>query len=365
MVSTRKKRYLYKVLTITFAWLIFGLVYIQLEYALIKDLGYYPSTGNLYDARKSILSTSISTFIFGLVVGYIEVVWLNRMLKRYSFGVKVVTKIVLHLTLIILFLLLSAFVLNSFILDTMPYETKVVESIKSFFFDFAFWSIIIYIATVLFITIFFSEISDNFGPHVLWNYFIGKYHTPKEEKRIFMFLDMKSSTRIAEDLGHVTYFKLLNTYYALMTDPLLNTKAEIYQYVGDEIVVTWKMRNGLEQGNCLQCFLEIKKAVENASEMLEKEFGLVPTFKAAYHLGPVTTGEVGELKEIIYTGDVLNTTSRLQGLCNKYKADILVTEDVKDAIEPLEWIFYKDVGVLELRGKERPIRIFEVNLLGD
>ena len=55
----------------------------------------------------------------------------------------------------------------------------------------------------------------------------------------------------------------------------------------------------------------------------------MPEFKAGFHFGKVTTGEIGVIKkDIIFTIDVLNTTARIQGLCNTYKVDILISGDL-------------------------------------
>jgi len=36
------------------------------------------------------------------------------------------------------------------------------------------------------------------------------YYQPKKEERIYMFMDMRSSTSIAENIGNEMYFNLLN-----------------------------------------------------------------------------------------------------------------------------------------------------------
>ena len=74
-----------------------------------------------------------------------------------------------------------------------------------------------------------------------------------------MFLDMKSSTTIAGNLGHVKYFEMLREYYSVLSDPIVKYSGEIYQYVGDEIVVSWKLKRGLENNNCIQCFFALKE----------------------------------------------------------------------------------------------------------
>ncbi len=145
---------------------------------------------------------------------------------------------------------------------------------------------------------------------------------------------MKSSTTIAENLGHVKYFEMLRAYYSDLSDPIIKYTGEIYQYVGDELVVSWKLKNGLQDNNCIECFFAMKAAIRKQTEKYNEKFGLLPEFKAGFHVGKVTTGEIGVIKkEIIFTGDVLNTAARIQGLCNLFEVDILISADLKKMLK--------------------------------
>jgi len=93
--------------------------------------------------------------------------------------------------------------------------------------------------------VFLLQVNRLLGEGVLWKFILGKYHQPREEARIFMFLDMNSSTTIAERLGHVRFYALLNELFHEISKPVRQTKAEIYQYVGDEVVLTWEVKDGL------------------------------------------------------------------------------------------------------------------------
>jgi adenylate cyclase len=114
--------------------------------------------------------------------------------------------------------------------------------------------LVFYTLVIYALLLFFLQITRLLGKGVLWKFIIGKYHKPREEERIFMFLDMKSSTTIAEQLGHVRFYALLNELFHEISQPVLQTKAEIYQYVGDEVVLTWEMEHGLLNSNCLKTF---------------------------------------------------------------------------------------------------------------
>jgi len=88
-----------------------------------------------------------------------------------------------------------------------------------------------------------------------------------------MFLDLKSSTRIAEKLGHIEYSKLIqNCFKDLHVVERFN--AEVYQYVGDEAVLTWPKENGLVNSNCLRAFFKFKEKLADKSDYYMKKYGV-------------------------------------------------------------------------------------------
>ena len=58
------------------------------------------------------------------------------------------------------------------------------------------------------------------------NLLVGRYRKPAEEERTFMFLDLKGSTTIAEQLGHRRYSSLIQDCFRDLTGTLLATRAE-------------------------------------------------------------------------------------------------------------------------------------------
>ena len=154
---------------------------------------------------------------------------------------------------------------------------------------------------------------------------------------------------------------MLKEYYSDLSDPIIQYSGEIYQYVGDEMIVSWKPKRGLFNNNCLKCFFAMKEAIKKQSEKYKTKFGLNPTFKAGFHLGKVTTGEIGVIKkEIIFTGDVLNTTARIQGLCNTHQVDILISGDLKKRMDLDSEFQIEALGENELRGRDEKVELFTV-----
>jgi len=360
----KHRRNVNKIILFGVVWFAFGILYALLEKGILGELNHYPSTGNRYDFNTAFFFTSLGSFIMGLILGTIEVLFLNNMFGKKSFGQKIFYKTIIYLISICFFLLSLVVITNSYRLNVPLFDYEVLKTVLLFFYNFAFWSIVLYIGTIIGITLFISEIGDNIGQEVLKNFFIGKYHTPLVEERIFMFLDMKSSTTIAEKLGHLEYYQLLNDYYADLTKAILETSGEIYQYVGDEVVVSWLIDKGLNNSNCLNCFFLSKEIIKENSRSYFTKYNVVPMFKAGFHLGPITTGEIGVIKkEIVFTGDVLNTTARIQGKCNEHRVDILISEDLKIQLPPDYSYTYREIGSCKLRGKNEEVKLLTVCLV--
>ena len=233
------------------------------------------------------------------------------------------------------------------------------QGMWAFFTDYSFLGILTYITSIILITQFYTEVSESMGTSLLSNFFLGKYYKPVEEERIFMFLDMKSSTQIAEKLGHVLYFRMLQQYFSDLTGPVIDYAGEIYQYAGDEMIISWTLEKGLKDNACIRCFFAMKESLLQNSAGYNEKYGTSPQFKAGLHYGKVTTGEIGVLKkEIIFTGDVLNATARIEGLCNQYDVDILVSGILAQQLNLSDYYTMESVGKSILRGKEGQFELF-------
>jgi len=210
--------------------------------------------------------------------------------------------------------------------------------------------------------LFFLQLDRLLGPGVLLGYVAGRYHRPRRERRIFMFLDLKGSTKLAEEMDADRYFDFLHRYFTQMSEPILQTNAEIYQYVGDEIVLSWKMSRGLEEASCIRVFFLIEDQIHAHRDHFLQAYGIVPEFKASVHAGEVITAQIGELKrEIVYSGDVLNTTARIGALCNELGQKLLVSAELIESLSLGEEYTVLELGSVPLRGKAEAFPLCAVN----
>ena len=99
--------------------------------------------------------------------------------------------------------------------------------------------------------------------------------------------------------------------------------------------------------------------LKEKSAYFNKTYQTQPVFKAGLHFGHVITGEMGIVKrEIVYSGDVLNTASRIQSLCNEMNTDLLLSNKLLKQID-LKFLDteFKSVGNITLKGKQQKIEL--------
>lgn len=291
----------------------------------------------------------------GLGFGILELFILTKyqhQFQKLPFSLHLVIKTILY-TIIILI------VAGSISLLLGLGEGIKLEELFDSLFSPEFYALIIYTLIIYTLLVFYMQINRMLGEGVLIKFLWGSYYKPVEEERIFMFMDMKSSTTVAERIGHQKYYALLDDFFHEITIPVLKNKAEIYQYVGDEVVLTWKTKTGIKNLNCIEVFFQIKDRIDKNQDRYSDKYGVVPKFKAGVHFGNIITAKIGDLKRVIvYNGDVLNTTSRIQELCNQYNCELLVSGSLLKKLEPGEAYTSTFIDSVKLRGKETEMDLY-------
>ncbi|MDA8110230.1 MAG: adenylate/guanylate cyclase domain-containing protein [Betaproteobacteria bacterium] len=155
--------------------------------------------------------------------------------------------------------------------------------------------------------------------------------------------------------------QFLNRVFQIASDPIDDHGGEVYQYVGDEVVITWTLTEGRRNARPVECYFAVERALELAARDFERKFGAVPKIRAALHAGPVITGEVGgSRRAIVFHGDVMNTTSRIENATRELQRSYLMSEDALNRIAGREAYALEDLGLQHLRGRETPVRLYAV-----
>ncbi len=97
--------------------------------------------------------------------------------------------------------------------------------------------------------------------------------------------------------------------------------------------------------------------LEESSGKYMELYGVKPEMKAGIHHGKIIAGEVGVIKrDIVFSGDVLNTTSRIQNLCNQFEVNLILSKSTADLLN-LELYQSVDLGAINLKGKSGSMKL--------
>ncbi|MDX1699841.1 MAG: adenylate/guanylate cyclase domain-containing protein [Melioribacteraceae bacterium] len=311
-----------------------------------------------------IIYAVVAGLLYGVTLGFVDVAIEKYHNRNLSLGRIMFMQGITYYVLIIILMLFSRYVIWDLLLvQYLPPNLSM--TLDHDVWRYYYWIVLIYTFAMAMVISFINQMNKKFGPGVLLPMLFGKYRNPQEEQRIFMFMDLKSSTSHAEKLGHLKYSALIRDSFIDINKVLVKHRAEVYQYVGDEIVVSWPQSNDLDGTTCVEFYFACQEQFDKRSEYYLEKYGIVPKFKAGLHQGIVTTVEVGDVKrDLAYHGDTINTTSRIQEKCNEYESDILVSETFWEKVKaPIK--YQKNfVGEVLLKGKETPVRLFSVQFAG-
>jgi adenylate cyclase len=343
-------------------WKIISSNNIYIIYLSVVLFALYAFTGHGFSIIA--LSTSlIASLPVGFAIAFFETQSqeFRRKHRRNSFWFYLVYRtfrVVCWFMVLFFFIMLIVIWLK---IDT--YETIFPHSLNDFFgtqkiFEFLGLALIISL-----ISNFMDELHRKLGRDAIYNLVLGKYHQVKQEERLFLFIDLNNSTDIAEEMGELEYSHFLQDYFYDISEPIARYFGRVYQYVGDEVVVTWPLSKGLRFAVCTRCFFAIQKQIKRYSAYYEKRYGRVPGFKAALHGGTVVVSEVGKYKsEIAYHGDVLNTTARMLGKCHDVESEFIISDYIKEKVDMPKYLHAESLGPWQLKGKQQEVVLYSVSM---
>lgn len=181
----------------------------------------------------------------------------------------------------------------------------------------------------------------------------GRYRRAVPDEMIFMFLDLEASTQLAEELGEVGAYNLISTFFFDIDEAILDHQGSPHRYIGDGMMITWPLKKGFSDANCLRCFFAIEDVVQRRADYYQATFGTVPKFRAGLHYGPVAVGECGDShREVHFFGDTVNTASRIEDKCRELKQPFLASSDVVEQMIVPAFLETEDLGEFQLKGRK-------------
>ena len=303
---------------------------------------------------KYSIPTALFSFFYGLSIGTIYEITNTARFYRKPFVVRNSFRFLLLLFSIVIVIV----ILNLFFPSFVKTEGR---SILSILFSKSFVSVFIEIFVITFFIVLLIELESHLGNQFIWNFLFSKYKKPIEENRVIMFLDLKDSTSIAERIGNKAFVTFINYCYRIMSKAIIKNKASILKYVGDEVILTWKEKEGIRNNNCIQMYFDFFDELEKHKIEFIDKFGVFPVFKAGLHSGEVTAAFLGSIKkQMDYSGDVMNTTARIQSVCNLYDANLLISSELACLLPQSSQFVHSEIGEVAFKGKAEKVAIKKV-----
>lgn len=350
MISRKVFLYrLYIVTNISVIWVLFSILFLY----------------NIIGVEREVLATrrlsyfSLAFAIIGFIVCSVEAFFLKNAFRHLPFWLSILLR--MTLTFVLFWVVAVIFLAAYFVIryhgsfdqfsDVFFNQILLTPSFLMFMLD---------LGLLAFISILLLEVIDKYGPGGFSNIIRGRYNKPRIENRIFIFLDINDSTSIAEKLGHEKYFNMLKDFFADITEPIMANGGQIYQYVGDEIVLSWK--NTLQnKQRCLNFIRQASAVLVKKEKIYLRKYECCPTFKTGIHSGEVTAGYIGIIKkDLVYSGDTLNTTARIRSKCHELNHSFVLSGDFLQNFSQPHSCSISEIGEIHLKGRMEKERLFAV-----
>lgn len=306
---------------------------------------------NLAQGRTSPASM-VAGIVYGIfmsvAIGGVELFILGGPMRVWLGGLSFTANLIVRSTIYAAIIMIIQFSQSGEVIAGLPLETSKQN----------FWSGFIYSAVISVLMNLIFGIAYIIGPRTFLNFITGQYHTPVEENRFVLFVDIAGSTGVAERLGGVGIHRFLDRTFRLLNLSVVDYRGEVLNYVGDEVIVTWPERSGAIDCRPLRCFMAMRDELTLASSQLEREFAAAPRIRGSLHFGPVIVGEIGDIKRaIVFNGDVMNTAARLEELSRKVEGGFLASRAAIERFSSTLPFAVRDLGRFAIRGRTHGIDV--------
>lgn len=313
--------------------------------------------------------TSITPYINALIiaillagtVAFSEFILFTGKVKKIKFYQLLLFRVLLYTTSVVIIITVVMIVSRMFRFNLNFQEVLNSKEFKEYIYEQDYKTGIIYALSLVGLVVFTLQMQRKIGPKVLVALISGKYKKPKKVERIVLFIELQSVKYIIEKNGRIAFFNFLNDIIFDISENIIHRKGEIYEYIENQILITWDIDKGIDNANCIRVFFEIKELIEANKIYYFEQYATNPILRASLHAGTMVQGVIGEIKsEIKFYGDTMNTGARILGQTTE-EDDFLISEYLLEKIDLPAIYQSKNLGNFELKGKKNIVKIFSLS----
>jgi adenylate cyclase len=187
--------------------------------------------------------------------------------------------------------------------------------------------------------------------------------TAAEKREVtILFADLVGFTRLGERLPPDVLVKILNHYFARMSRVITEHRGHVSKFIGDGLLALFGAleANPWQANDAVHAALAMRAELERYNRTLVAEQLPQLAFGVGVHRGLAVAGIVGshELMEFTVIGNTVNVASRVEGLTRDHGVDILVTDAVRQTLDPR--FILQELPAVSIRGISEPMVTFAV-----
>ena len=327
---------------------------------LTRDIQFFKTHLNFLELDNIYLILLVLSACISLLLAFLDGIFSDRIMRFFPRRLMIFFRSLLYLASVFILMLVAA--KPSLKLFTDQSYNELIDKLPQFFPEMSssFLRFLVYFYLSGYFINFLKGVEKKVGRGNFKSWMFGMLNKPMEQERIFMFIDMKSSTSIAEKLKHKKYSHLVQDVFNDLV-VVYNYQGEIYQYLGDGAIISWNLKDGLRRNNFLNAFFAFKNVINKRKRYYKRKYGIIPKFKAGIHAGKVMVLQVGKIRrDISYNGDTINTAARIESVCNDYRQELLISGDFYNLLKDKKKFNFKNIDKIKLKGKRKEIEIYSV-----
>jgi len=187
----------------------------------------------------------------------------------------------------------------------------------------------------------------------------GPSHIGEERYLVSMFVDMRGSTRLAENrLPFDTVF-VVNRFLGAVSQAVIECGGQPNQFLGDGQLALFGLTTSRQTAcrQALKAAAMIATNVEELNQFLKHDLREPIRFGIGIHGGEVIVGDIGYRDHMVFTalGDAVNVAARLQDMTKSIGCEVILSDEVlATAGLPADALPRQDV---EIRGRNEPMSV--------